>query len=72
MRPQTSGAAPQAATNPAATAAPAPPAVASIVAWKAQAAPVAWAGGRVFYNQRGASGIFDGWSAIPTAATPRA
>jgi hypothetical protein len=41
------------------------PTVASITAWKAQAAPVAWAGGRIYYNQRSASGLFDGWSANP-------
>src|ERR1700733_1410987 len=41
------------------------PTVASIVPWKAGAAPVAWAGGHIYYNQRNASGLFDGWSANP-------
>jgi hypothetical protein len=41
------------------------PTVASIVPWKAGAAPVAWAGGRIYYNQRSPSGLFDGWSANP-------
>lgn len=41
------------------------PTVASIVPWKAQAAPVAWSGGRIYYNQRSPSGLFDGWSANP-------
>lgn len=41
------------------------PKVASIVAWKTQAAPMAWVGGRIYYNQRSASGLFDGWSANP-------
>lgn len=41
------------------------PTVASIIAWKTQAAPVAWSGGRIYYNQRSTSGLFDGWSANP-------
>ncbi len=40
-------------------------AVASVIPWKTQAAPVAWVDGRIYYNQRGESGLFNGWSANP-------
>jgi len=46
------------------------PTVASITPWKTQAAPMAWAGGRIYYNQRGESGLFEGWSANPDGSEP--
>src|SRR4051794_13578151 len=52
------------ATTPAATAA-AGPVVSTVTSWKMQAAPMAWAQGRIYYNQKGASGTFDGWVADP-------
>ena len=36
-----------------------------IAAWKPGAEPTAWVGNRIYYNQRNASGVFDGWSARP-------
>jgi hypothetical protein len=41
------------------------PAVATIRPWKLQAAPMAWANGRIYYRQKGKSGLFEGWSADP-------
>jgi hypothetical protein len=40
-------------------------AVTSVNPWKTQAQPVAWVGGRIYYNQRSESGLFNGWSANP-------
>jgi len=47
---------------PAASAATAPT-VASIVPWRQNAAPTAWVRGRIYYNQKSAAGLFNGWSA---------
>jgi hypothetical protein len=52
-----------AASSPAAAAKA--PTVASIVPWRHGAAPQAWAKGRIYYNQKGPSGIFSGWAADP-------
>src|SRR5205085_6708865 len=41
------------------------PTVTSVTPWKSNAAPMAWAGGRIYYNAKGAGGVYDGWSANP-------
>jgi len=46
-------------------------AVAAVAPWKIQAAPMAWAQGRIYYNQKNASGVFDGWSANPDGGDAR-
>src|SRR5262245_61500586 len=60
----------QAAPAPSA-AAPSAPTVASVAAWKLQAAPMAWSQGRIYYNQKNSSGVFDGWSANPDGSDAR-
>lgn len=41
------------------------PTVATVTPWKTHAAPVAWANGRIYYNQREESGLYNGWAANP-------
>jgi hypothetical protein len=41
------------------------PTVASVTPWKSNASPLAWAGGRIYYNVKGANGRYDGWAANP-------
>jgi hypothetical protein len=48
-----------------------PVAVAAVAPWKIQAAPMAWAQGRIYYNQKNVSGVFDGWSANPDGSDAR-
>jgi hypothetical protein len=55
----------------AASAATRAPSVAHIAPWKLRAAPVAWAAGRIYYNRKSTSGLFDGWSARPDGSGAR-
>jgi hypothetical protein len=48
----------------AASAAPAP-VVATITPWRSHASPLAWVRGHIYFNQRNASGVFEGWRAAP-------
>lgn len=41
------------------------PTVATVTPWKTHAAPIAWADGRIYYNQREESGLYNGWAANP-------
>ena len=59
------------ASSGATAATPPAPAVATVRPWKAQAAPMAWAQGRIYYNRKNASGVFDGWAANPDGSKAR-
>lgn len=45
--------------------------VTSVTRWKDGAGIAAWTSGRVWFNRRGAGGLFDGWSALPDGTGER-
>ena len=55
--------------TPAASAAP-PPALEATAPWRQDAAPMAWVKGRIYFNRKSSSGLFNGWAARPDGSDP--